>query len=121
LSKYKLSLIYENDFEKPQKIAFEKDLIKRDDGGKIERVARPDKGAAWFVEGNGGVKIQQGKLMASPVPYDTSGNQIASAQRSHLVIWNSKIFPADFLAEFEMNPNGSTNGLTIVFFCATGK
>jgi hypothetical protein len=38
-----------------------------------------------------------------------------------MVVWNAKVFPGDFLAEFEMNPSGSTNGLTIVFFCATGK
>jgi len=121
LSKYKLSLVYSNDFEKPQKIVFEKDLIGRDDGGKTIRTMMPDKSAAWIVEGNGGVRIREGKLIASPVPFDTSGKQIASAPRSHLVIWNSKIFPADFLAEFEMNPTGSANGLTIVFFCATGK
>ena len=38
-----------------------------------------------------------------------------------MVIWNHRIFPADFLLEFEMNPCGSTSGLTIVLFCATGQ
>jgi hypothetical protein len=37
-----------------------------------------------------------------------------------MVVWNNRIFPADFLLEFDMNPEGSTSGLTIVFFCATG-
>jgi hypothetical protein len=121
LSKYKLLLVYANDFEKPQKIVFEKDLIKRDDGGKIIRTAMPGMRAAWIVEGNGGVEIQQGKMIASPVPFDANDKQMTSAPRSHLVIWNNEIFPADFLAEFEMNPSGSTNGLTIVFICAAGK
>jgi hypothetical protein len=60
-------------------------------------------------------------LIASPLPFDASGKQISSAPRSHLVVWNVEIFPADFLAEFEMNTSGSTNGLTIVFFCAAGR
>lgn len=38
-----------------------------------------------------------------------------------MVVWNQQVFPADFLLEFDMNPAGSTNGLTLVFVCATGK
>jgi hypothetical protein len=38
-----------------------------------------------------------------------------------MVIWNRHIFPADFLLEIDMSPCGSTNGLTIVFFCAAGR
>ena len=121
LSKYKLSLFYQNDFEKRQKIVFERDLVKSDDSGRVKRTAMPDKRADWIVEGNGGVKIQQGRMIASPLPFDANGKQMTSAPRSHLVIWNSAVFPADFLAEFEMNANGSSNGLTIVFFCAAGK
>ncbi|HRH45420.1 MAG TPA: DUF1961 family protein [Pyrinomonadaceae bacterium] len=121
ISKYKLKKVYENDFSKKQKIAFEKDFIKQNADGSWTRTGKPDKQAEWIAEGLGGVDVKNGKLRASPVPLDASGNQIANSKRSHLVIWNKNIFPDNFLLEFEMNPNSSTSGLTIVFFCATGK
>jgi len=121
LSKYKLSLIYSNTFSEPQKIVYERSLIKQNAKSEKLRAKKPGKNAEWIVEGMGGVKIENGNLIASPLPFDASGKPISTEPRSHLVIWNQKIFPADFLAEFEMNPSGSTNGLTIVFFCAAGK
>lgn len=121
ISKYKLKKVYSNDFQKKQKISFEKDFIKQNADGSWTRIGNPDKQAEWIAEGLGGVDVKNGKLRASPVPFDAKGNQMANSKRSHLVIWNKNIFPADFLLEFEMNPNSSTSGLTIVFFCATGK
>ena len=120
LSQYKLRGVYSNDFQKSQKIAFEKDFIARNADGTWRRTGRPDERAEWIVEGVGGVEVRGGKLRASPLLYDSKGNQIPSKDRSHLVIWNKNIFPADFLVEFDMSPNGSTNGLTIIFVCATG-
>jgi len=38
-----------------------------------------------------------------------------------MVVWNRRVFPADFLFEMKMSPRGSTDGLTIVLFCAAGK
>lgn len=121
VSKYRLSKVYSNDFSKQQKIVFENDLLEKDAGGKLKRKAKPDPKVEWIVEGNGGVDVRDGKLRASPLRFDAKGEQIPSKDRSHLVIWNKNIFPADFLAEFDMSPNGSTNGLTIVFVCATSK
>ena len=122
LSTYKLSLVYSNDFSKPQEIASENNLVRTLANLKQVRTSIPDKRAVWIAEGHGGADIQGGKLIVSPFPLDMrTGDQIRSAPRSHMVVWNNTIFPADFLAEFEMNPSGSTNGLTIVFFCATGK
>jgi len=121
LSKYKLSLVYSNDFTKPQEIVFEQNLTGKLASGEWIRTSTPGSRAVWIAEGRGGVDIRGGKLRVSPQPFDTSGIQMKDEPRSHMVVWNSKIFPADFLAEFEMNPNGSTNGLTIVFFCAAGK
>ena len=120
-SGYRLTQVYSNDFHRAQKMAFERNLIKQDTDGKWRRVATPEKGAEWIVEGNGGVDIRDGRLRASPLPFDKNGKQISGQARSHLVIWNKHIFPADFLAEFDMSPSGSSNGLTIVFICATGK
>ena len=120
LSKYKIRSVYSNDFGKSQKIAFERDLIVQDSAGVVKRTGKPSSKAEWIVEGYGGVDIRDGKLRASPLRFDAKGDQIPSKDRSHLVIWNKHIFPPDLLIEFDMSPNGSTNGLTIVFFCATG-
>ena len=121
LSPYNLSKVYTNDFQKAQKIAFEKDFIKRNPDGTWQRTGAPDRDAEWIAEGRGGVDVRNGKLRASPLPFDSSGNVISGQPRSHLVIWNKNIFPADFLLEFEMSPNSSPSGLTIVFLCTTGK
>lgn len=121
VSKYKLKKVYENDFEKNQKIAFEKDFIKQNADGSWTRTDMPNKKAEWIAEGLGGVEVRDGKLRASPVPFDKDGNQIKDAKRSHLVIWNKRIFPENLLIEYDMNPNSSPSGLTIIFFCATGK
>jgi hypothetical protein len=121
LSGYRLTKVYSNDLSKIQKIVFEKDLIEKGADGKWSRKHRPEPKAEWIVEGLGGVDIRDGKLRASPLPFDTNGTQVTSGARSHLVVWNRNIFPADLMLEFDMNPNGSANGLTIVFFCATGK
>ncbi len=121
LSKYELRSVYSNDFSKPQKIAFEKDLIVKNPDGTWKRITTPDEKAEWIAEGLGGVEVRDGKLRASPLPFDKGGKQTQQKDRSHLVIWNKHVFPADFLAEFDMSPNGSTNGLTIVFICGTGN
>ena len=108
LSRFDLRPFYENDFSKSQKITREEDLIEQA-GSVWRRKARPANDAEWIAEGGGSAEVRNGKLLVSP-----------SARRSHMVVWNRRIFPADFLLEIEMNPCGSTSGLTIVFFCAAG-
>ncbi len=121
LSQYKLSLVYRNDFEKRQEIVYEEDLTGKLANGEWTRTSMPNRRAVWVAEGRGGVDIRGGKLHVSPLPFDTVGAQMRSEPRSHMVVWNSKVFPVDLMIEFDMSPNGSTNGLTIVFFCANGK
>ncbi|HZS03636.1 MAG TPA: DUF1961 family protein [Blastocatellia bacterium] len=122
LSGYDLRPFYENDFSRPQKIAREEDLIERA-GGVWRRKARPAPDAEWIAEGWGGVEIRGGRLLVAPSPFDAAGRPlpVVPSRRSHMVVWNRHIFPADFLLEFEMSPCGSTSGLTIVLFCATGR
>src|SRR6476469_3854721 len=120
LNGFQLTKVYSNDFSKGQKIIFETDLIGNENG-KWVRTSMPDAKAEWIVEGNGGVDIKDGELRASPVPFDPKGKQLLDEARSHLVVWNRNIFPADLLIEFDMRPNGSTSGLTILFFSAAGK
>jgi len=122
LSGYDLRLFYENDFSQPQKIAREEDLIEQA-SAVWRRKASPSSDAEWIAEGWGGVEVRDGRLLVSPSPFDEAGRPrpVESSRRSHMVIWNHRVFPADFLLEFEMSPCGSTNGLTIVFFCAAGR
>jgi len=114
LSTYKLHLAYENDFSRPQKIAREEDFIERLPDGKWRRTGRPAADAEWIAEGQGDCEVRDGELWVTPT-------RTGSQTRSHMVVWNKHMFPANFLLEFDMNPCGSTNGLTIVFFCTTGK
>ena len=122
LSNYQLQLVYSNDFSKPQKIVREEDLIEYSAGGAWRRKASPPRDAEWVAEGWGGAEIRDGKLRVAPSPFDDNGKPVAvdSGKRSHMVIWNSRDFPSDFLLQFEMSPCGSTNGLTIVLFCGRG-
>ncbi len=122
LSKYELRPFYENDFSRPQKIAREEDLIEKV-GEVWRRKASPAPDAEWIAEGWGGAVVRGGRLLVAPSPFDEAGKPrpVEPDQRSHMVIWNRRIFPADFLLELEMSPCGSTNGLTIVFFCGAGR
>jgi hypothetical protein len=123
LSPYNLTPVYSNDFSQPQKIAREEDFIRKMPDGTWKRTALPPPDAEWIAEGWGGVEIRGGQLRVAPSPFDTQGQPtpVPAAQRSHMVVWNRHIFPADFLAEFDMNPGDSTSGLTILLFCAVGK
>jgi Domain of unknown function (DUF1961) len=122
LSGYDLRQFYENDFSRPQKVAREEDLIEQA-GAVWRRNAMPPPDAEWIAEGRGGAEVRDGRLLVAPSPFDATGKPqpVETGRRSHMVVWNRHIFPADFLLEFEMGPCGSTNGLTIVFFCAAGR
>jgi uncharacterized protein DUF1961 len=122
LSGYELRPFYENDFGRPQKIVREEDLIEQA-GAVWRRKASPTPDAEWIAEGWGGAEVRDGRLIVAPSPFDASGRPrtVEPDRRSHMVVWNRRIFPADFLLEFEMSPCGSTNGLTIVLFCASGR
>jgi hypothetical protein len=123
LSKYELRPVYENDFRKAQKIAREEDFIEHLPGGEWRRTGRPSADAEWIAEGWGGCMIRDGKLWVAPSEFDATGQPkpVDAGKRSHMVVWNRNLFPASFLLEFDVNHCGSTNGLTIVLFCATGK
>jgi hypothetical protein len=122
LSGYDLRLFYENDFSRQQKIAREEDLIEQA-GAVWRRKASPAPDAEWIAEGWGGAEVRGGRLLVAPSPFDAVGkpHPVEQGRRSHMVIWNHRNFPADFLLELEMSPCASANGLTIVLFCAAGR
>lgn len=123
LAAYDLKLVYENDFGQPQRVAHEEEFIERSQNGEWRRKGQPVPDAEWIAEGWGGCVIRDGKLWVAPSEFDGDGQPrpVEPGQRSHMVVWNRRIFPGDFLFELEMNPCGSTNGLAIVFLCAMGK
>ena len=102
LSKYKLDLIYTADFSKPLDVIYENDLFE---AGK--RVRKPQN-CEWVFEGKG-------------KPYTTDGELIVVNKGSHVVLWNTRTFPEDFLLELTFSLENSNNGLAIIFFCTTGK
>ena len=123
LSKYNLRPVYSNNFSRPQKVSREEDFIKKSSEGAWRRIGKPDPKAEWVAEGWGGAEVSDGKLRVAPYPFDNQGHLKSSdaANRSHMVVWNQRIFPSNFLLEYEMDPGVSTSGLTIVFFSAIGK
>jgi len=123
LLKYELRAVYENNFGQPQRIAREEDFIERLPNGGWRRTGRPPPDAEWIAEGWGGCTIRDGTLRVAPSGFDEAGQPkpVDASRRSHMVVWNSHVFPADFLLEFDVNHCSSTNGLTIVFFSATGR
>jgi hypothetical protein len=123
LDRFRLQLIYENDFSRAQQIAREEDFIERPPGGEWRRNGQPAPDVEWIAEGWGGCAVGDGKLWVAPSAFGANNRPkpVEPGQRSHMVVWNRRIFPDDFLLELEMNPCGSTNGLTIVLFCAAGK
>lgn len=102
LSPYRLKLAYEADFNAPLNWVHEASLF---DGEK--RVGRPD-GAEWVLEGPGKAWTEGGRLWM-----ETHGGD-----DGHLVLWNTRQFPGDFLLEYGFSPNDSSRGLHIVFFGA---
>jgi hypothetical protein len=123
LSPYRLTLVYANDFSRAQKIAREEDYIERLPDGGWRRIGRPAPDAEWIAEGWGGCVIRDGRLRVAPSDFDAKGlpKPVAPELRSHMVVWNGRNFPGDFLLELHMSPCASTHGLAIALFCAAGK
>jgi hypothetical protein len=120
ISPYELKTVYSDNFTRPQKIQREQDLIAEAPDGTWHRKSAPEADAQWIAEGTGGCIMKDGKLWVAPTPFNTDGEPQAGT-RSHMVVWNRQVLPADFLLEWDVNPCGSSNGLLMVFFCAAGK
>ncbi|MGH9340930.1 MAG: DUF1961 family protein [Acidobacteriota bacterium] len=103
LSQYELKLIFEADFSQPLNVIHEDELFEGE-----QRRHLPE-GKDWVFEGKGRAWTEEGRL------------HIESLQDSHVVLWNTRVFPENFLLEFEMSPHDSSNGLAIVFFSTTSR
>jgi hypothetical protein len=101
LTGVELKPVYEADFSQPLAYVRESDLFEN-----ARRVRKPPSTADWVLEGKATARVAEGRL------YLTNDGD-------HLVFWNTRRFPADFLLEFSVSPHDANNGLNIVFFAAT--
>lgn len=122
LSEYNVKLVYQTDFSIPELIDREEDMIHEEMMGYL-RTRKPMADTEWIAEGWGDVRISKGKLWVAPVKLDDELNPLPDSlltqPRSHMVIWNHKVFPANFMLSFTVNHHGSDNGLTLLFFNAS--
>jgi hypothetical protein len=102
LSDTQVMLIYEADFSKPLNMVQELALFEG------ERRVKTPAGFEWVLEGRASAEATHGKLNLSN-------------EEGHLVLWNTRNFPADLLIEFEFSPQNDREGLAIVFFAAQGR
>lgn len=105
---YEKRLVYETDFSENPKIVHEKELFL-----EVERTELADD-AVWVIEGSATAEVLNGKMVVTSSP---EGNP----SQNHAVLWNTAVFPENFLLEFEMTPKDPGKGLAIIFFCATAK
>ena len=106
LKPYKLSLVYQADFSKPLSVIAEDKLFK--DGKRTP----PPKGVQWVLDGPGRAWTEKGRCIVR--------SDKLKKGSPHLVLWNTREFPKNFLLEFGMSPINSRIGLTIIFFNARG-
>jgi len=103
LTPYRLSMVYETQFDDPLNVAAEADLFEGD-----KRVRLPE-GKDWVLESDG-----------NALAWTQDGLCSVLNNGSHSVLWNTRTFPEDFLLEFGSQPKDSGHGLAIVFFGARG-
>jgi hypothetical protein len=103
LSRLQLQLLYEADFTQPLKLVTETSLFSAD-GRRTPVPGDTD----WVLEGKASAHTDGGRL-------------VLTNDAGHLVLWNTRKFPADLLLEFAITPQHPNEGLNIVFFAARGR
>jgi hypothetical protein len=109
-SSYELKLVYEADFSKSLDVVRENDLFTT-----TKRIKKPRE-FDWVLEGPGSAWTERAVLHVTNAPH-----QNEPGHPGHVVLWNTQIFPANFLLEFGFSPKDSNKGLAIIFFSATAK
>jgi len=106
----RLELFYQAEFAKPLNVIHEDQLFSNG-----TRTKTPE-GYEWVLEGHGKALARNGLLHILNDP--TRKNK---KERNHVVLWNTRILPDDFLMEFTFMPVSPDSGLAILFFSAIGK
>lgn len=110
LSGYKLRRVYVDEFSEPLSLMHEEELFQGN-----QRVKRPDN-VDWVLEGQGSAWTENGRLYVSNTPQNDR-----MAEPHDVVLWNTRMFPANFLLEFAFSPQDSRKGLAIIFFSAMSR
>ncbi|MHC4995774.1 MAG: DUF1961 family protein, partial [Planctomycetota bacterium] len=95
--------VYETTFDEPIRIIREVELLE---GNKFARVAPA--GIDWVLEGPGEVVTKAGRM------------HILNDPAHNCVLWNTREFPASFVAEWDFQHH-HPQGLAILFFAARGE
>ncbi|MCC5847281.1 MAG: DUF1961 family protein [Verrucomicrobia bacterium] len=98
-----LQSVFETDFSQPLALTHEVDLLEED-----RRVRLPE--SEWVLEGPHATAeiVEDGLRLRTAEPADR--------RDGHIVLWNTREMPADFLFEYEFTPKNDEKGLGIVFF-----
>ena len=98
-----LRSVFDSDFSEPLDLTREEHLLDGD-----TRVRLPD--TEWVLEGpNASVEtVADGLRLTTSAPEDR--------RDGHIVLWNTREMPADFLFEYSFSPQNDERGLGIVFF-----
>lgn len=91
-------------------------MVREHDLLEAEKRVKEPEDVEWVFEGPGSAWTEDGRVHVTNIP---RGRDDAKPQ--HVVLWNTRVFPEDFLLEFEISPEHSNCGLAIVLLCATGK
>lgn len=95
--------VFETRFSEPLDLTLETDLLEGE-----QRVRLPE--TEWVLEGpNATAEIVEGGLfLRTSAPEDR--------RDGHIVLWNTREMPADFLFEYSFTPKNDERGLAIIFF-----
>lgn len=95
--------VFSTDFSQPLDLTLESDLLEGD-----QRVRLPE--TEWVLEGPHATAeaVEGGLRLATSAPEDR--------RDGHIVLWNTREMPADFLFEYQFTPKNDERGLGIIFF-----
>jgi len=97
-----LETVYETTFNAPLRLIREDQLVE---GKTIAR--EPEPGVDWVLEGSGEVSVREGCM------------HLKNSPDGHAVLWNTRQFPASFVAEWDFQHHHA-QGTAIIFFAARG-
>lgn len=106
LDNYQTTLVYDAKLDTEQNIIHENELFENE-----KRTEKPV-GADWVLEGNA-IAVHKNNTIT------VSSSTEEDITKNHAVLWNTSVFPENFLLEFEITALDAREGLGIIFFSST--